>query len=234
MNSSFSNTLKKYQSIYHGVVPFDAAKDHLQMMDFTEKNSELNAGILENTGRFTDYIHHKLVDAKAKYGIGGYAENRTVYSRSRVFDAEKPGGEPRRIHLGIDIWGEEGTPVFAPMGGMVHSFAFNDHYGDYGATIVLLHQLDGLPFYTLYGHLSLRDIDHLSAGQYVVRGEKIAHFGNPEENGHWPPHLHFQVMLDMELYEGDYPGVCRYSEKDKYLANCPDPDLILQLNQFIS
>ena len=53
------------------------------------------------------------------------------------------------------------------------------------------------------------------------------------ENGHWPPHLHFQIILDMQLKEGDYPGVCKYSEREKYLANCPDPDLILQLNQYI-
>ena len=64
------------------------------------------------------------------------------------------------------------------MGGMVHSFNYNNNFGDYGATIILLHQLDGLPFYTLYGHLSLRDIDHLSEGQYVIRGEEIAHFGH--------------------------------------------------------
>jgi hypothetical protein len=29
--------------------------------------------------------------------------------------------------------------------------------------------------------------------------------------------------------KSDYPGVCAYSEKDAYLANCPDPDLILNM-----
>ena len=36
-----------------------------------------------------------------------------------------------------------------------------------------------------------------------------------------------------EMKKGDYPGVCRYSERDKYLANCPNPDLILQLEKHI-
>jgi hypothetical protein len=31
--------------------------------------------------------------------------------------------------------------------------------------------------------------------------------------------------------EGDYPGVCKFSERGKYLLNSPDPDLILQMMQ---
>ena len=82
---------------------------------------------------------------------------------------------------------------------MIHSFAFNNNFGDYGATIILLHQLEGFPFYTLYGHLSLDDIAHVKEGKYISRGEVIGHFGKPEENGHWPPHLHFQIINDIRL-----------------------------------
>ena len=52
------------------------------------------------------------------------------------------------------------------------------------------------------------------------------------ENGNWPPHLHFQIIEDMELKEGDYPGVCTSANREKYLANCPNPDLILTLMQY--
>jgi hypothetical protein len=31
----------------------------------------------------------------------------------------------------------------------------------------------------------------------------------------------------MEGKSGDYPGVCKYSEREKYLTNCPNPDLVL-------
>lgn len=140
--------------------------------------------------------------------------------------------EPRRLHLGIDIWGNAGTEIYAPLGGTVHSVAFNDHYGDYGATIILQHQLDGCTFHTLYGHLSLIDIEYLQAGKFISQGELIAHFGKPKENGHWPPHLHFQIIVDMEMKQGDYPGVCKMSEREKYLANCPNPDLILGMMKF--
>jgi peptidoglycan LD-endopeptidase LytH len=57
----------------------------------------------------------------------------------------------------------------------------------------------------------------------------IGHIGTPEENGDWPPHLHFQVIEDMECKMGDYPGVCSKKERDRYLQNCPDPDLVLNM-----
>ncbi|MBS4065106.1 MAG: peptidoglycan DD-metalloendopeptidase family protein [Chitinophagaceae bacterium] len=234
--------IKRYSYDYHPVVDFDPASDKLLAMDFTAANESLTADIIDDTKKFTAYVNGLLKNAGAKYGIGGYAENRTVYSRSALFGdavslkfAEGGSGslEPRRLHLGIDIWGPVGTPVYAFMGGMVHSVAFNNNFGDYGATMILSHQLDTHSFYTLYGHISLKDIHKVESGKYVNRGEVIARFGNEKENGHWPPHLHFQIIIDLELREGDYPGVCRLSEKDFYLNNCPDPDMILQMNRYL-
>jgi murein DD-endopeptidase MepM/ murein hydrolase activator NlpD len=225
------NLLRKYQFIFHLVVPLDAKKDKLLHLDFTSNNKTLTQDKFIDTEKFSAYIDDLLKQANAKYGIGGYNEHRTIYSRSAVFNSDE-AEEPRRLHLGIDIWGKAGTPVFAPLGGMVHSFAYNNNFGDYGATIILLHQLDGIAFYTLYGHISLKDISVVTEGSYVSIGQEIAHFGSAHENGNWPPHLHFQVIADMEFKKGDYTGVCKYSEREKYLRNCPDPDLILQLMQY--
>lgn len=118
------------------------------------------------------------------------------------------------------------------MDAVVHSFAFNDHYGDYGATIILHHRLETFSFYSLYGHLSLQDLSGLTEGKHIAAGDPFAHFGEPGENGHWPPHLHFQLIIDMQGMKGDYPGVCKLSEREKYLSNCPDPDSILGLMRF--
>lgn len=232
-NNLLFERLQAHAHTFHKVVEFDPLKDKLKYMDFTIENSELASIDLSDTALFSDYIAQQLKKSKARYGIGGYNELRTVYARSKVFDSLKLNEEPRRLHLGIDIWGEVGTPVYAPLGGMVHSFAFNKAFGDYGATIILLHQLDTLTFYTLYGHLSLDDIAKLSEYKYIVRGHVIGHFGKPEENGHWPPHLHFQVIKDIRVYKGDYPGVCKFSESQKYLDNCPNPDAILGMMQYI-
>lgn len=225
MNSRLENVLAKNSSNFHTVVDYNAATDHLLVFDFTIANTELTTELIVDTAKFSQYITQKLAAVNARYGIGGYNEDRVLYKRSEHFD----GDEARSIHLGVDIWAAAGTKVYAPLGGMVHSFAFNNHFGDYGATIILQHQLDTIVFHTLYGHVSLSDLDQLHEGKYINRGEVLAHFGEPSENGDWPPHLHFQVIEDLRLKEGDYPGVCSTSEREKYLANCPDADLILNM-----
>lgn len=228
MITELENAIIKNKADFHPVVNFDTAKDKLFHFNFTEGNNELTAEEIADTNLFADYISRTLKKNKARYGIGGYKENRTLYRRSEMFGGE----ESRSLHLGIDIWGLAGTPVYAALGGMVHSFAFNDHLGDYGATIILLHQLETVSFHTLYGHLSLADISKLSEGAYINRGQVIGHFGEPAENGNWPPHLHFQIIRDMKLMNGDFPGVCKFSESKAYLTNCPDADLILNMMKY--
>ncbi|HEY6504073.1 MAG TPA: peptidoglycan DD-metalloendopeptidase family protein [Chitinophagaceae bacterium] len=225
--------LKMHSAGFERIVPFDPAKDKLLLLDFTANNHELAEETLNDIRSFSAYINDKLNKKDARYGIGGYAEHRTVYSRSRIFDGEEAGEEPRRLHLGADIWGKPHTAVIAPLNGIVHSFAFNNNPGDYGATIILSHQLQGVSFYTLYGHLSLNSIKNIQEGDSILKGDIFAEFGIPVENGQWPPHLHFQVISDLEGWSGDYPGVCKYSEREKYLTNCPDPDIILQLSRYL-
>jgi murein DD-endopeptidase MepM/ murein hydrolase activator NlpD len=233
MQQPVSFLLLKYQDQFGPVVPFDHDKDRLALLDLSGENKGLTREIFNDTSLFTEFINGPIKKCNALYGIGGYLENREVYSRSRLFDAKSGNGaNARTIHLGIDIWGEAGTPVLAPFGGTVHSFAFNDHFGDYGATIILQHQLDGISFHTLYGHLSLEDL-RFGENQFISLGEKIGSFGTPEENGHWPPHLHFQLIIDMEWKNGDYPGVCSPADLDHFSRNCPDPDLVLQMMQFV-
>lgn len=233
MAKDIISLLKKHQTDFHPVVDFNPATEKLLMLDFTGENNELKEGVLEKTEEFTHYLNNRLKMAGARFGIGGYGEHRVVYSRSKVFDSVNNDDEPRRLHLGIDIWGKPLSHVRAPLEGIVHSYAFNNEFGDYGATIILSHYLDGETFHTLYGHLSLDDLKNLEEGQTISRGEVFGEFGLPFENGHWPPHLHFQIINDLGGWKGDYPGVCKLSEKEKYMENCPDPDLILQLNQYV-
>jgi murein DD-endopeptidase MepM/ murein hydrolase activator NlpD len=207
------------------VVDFDAGTDSLLALDLTDNNTELTLTDIADTERFAGWVTHKLKQNNCRYGIGGYFEHRTIYGRSALFDTVD---EPRRLHLGIDIWAAAGTSVYAPLDGIVHSFKDNNNFGDYGPTIILEHDLDGLRLYSLYGHLSRESLNGLYEGKPVNMNEVLGQFGNAAENGQWPPHLHFQLMFDMEGLKGDYPGVCRYSEKELYRANIPDPNLILK------
>jgi len=223
--------IKNYTDGYAGVVPFDKQADGLLLMNFTESNLALSPLVLGNTTQFSEYVSGLLFRAHARYGIGGYNEHRGIYQRSAVFDGEATS-EPRRLHLGVDIWGPANVPVFAPLPATVHSVGYNGAYGDYGATLILQHELEGMTFYTLYGHLSRSSMEDKKPGAPVDKGAWIAYFGQPAENGNWPPHLHFQVIIDMEGKVGDYPGVCALSEKEHFLSNCPDADLILNLVQY--
>ena len=235
--SNLTDLLKKYAEQFHPVVQYNPAKEKIIAFDFTQTNELLKQIDLSDSNSLCSYINDHLKNAHAKFGIGGYNELRTLYSRSSLFDDDinknfSEVEEPRRLHLGVDIWGKEGTEIFAPFDGIVHSFAFNNNFGDYGVTIILSHQLKAVCFFTLYGHLSYADLRNIHEGDYVERGEQFAHFGTPEENGNWPPHLHFQIIENIENYKGDYPGVCKFSEREKYLANCPDPDLILNVARY--
>ena len=207
------------------VVDFDATADSLYQLDFTANNTGLEADTVADSSKFSIWINERLRANNCRYGIGGYMEHRTIYARSKHFDTE---GEPRRLHLGVDIWGAAGIPVYTPFDGVVHSFQDNSTFGDYGPTIILQHNLDGLILYSLYGHLSRKSLEGLSVDFPVKANQQIAALGHMEENGSWPPHLHFQLMFDMEGKQGDYPGVCGVSEKGRYIKNIPDPNLLLR------
>ncbi|MGB4776547.1 MAG: peptidoglycan DD-metalloendopeptidase family protein [Daejeonella sp.] len=231
MSADLALRLKEYlknhpEEISH-VVNFNKGSDRLHPFDFTSANTDLKPEIIANTNLFSEWIDQQIKQNNCLYGIGGYNEHRTLYARSNLFDTAE---EPRRLHLGVDIWGKAGTPVYCPINAKVHSFKFNNHFGDYGATIILEHDLDDLKLYSLYGHLNLSSLDGLKKQQYIPKGKPLAEFGIAEENGHWPPHLHFQLLFNMQGFEGDYPGVCRFSEQEKYLLNCPDPQVILKSN----
>lgn len=218
--------LVKHQTEFSAIVEFDSKTEKFIELDFTANNKDLTASVIENTAIFCDYIDALLSKENAKFGLGGYMENRTVYARSKHFDGAE--NEPRRLHLGVDIWGKALTQIFCFMDAKVHSFAFNDNFGDYGATIILEHSLENHSFYSLYGHLSLKNLDDLYVGKSLKKGTHFCDFGIPSENGNWPPHLHFQLMTSMDGTKGDYPGVAKLSEKAEWLKRIPDANLLMQ------
>ncbi|OEK04702.1 peptidoglycan DD-metalloendopeptidase family protein [Roseivirga misakiensis] len=210
---------KQHDVETHPVVKFNTALP----LDLGAQNEALSKVDLNNEASFDQFIFNQIASSGKDVGIGGYGEVRSLYSRSELFEGE----EPRTIHLGIDIWSKAGTPVYCPFQGEVHSFANRNVHGDYGPVIILRHKLMDLEFHTLYGHLSKSSIENLSVGQKISTGDQFAFMGTYEENFHWPPHLHFQLIRNMQGYKGDYPGVCKSSGKEDYLTNCPDPSFFI-------
>jgi 4-aminobutyrate aminotransferase-like enzyme/Ser/Thr protein kinase RdoA (MazF antagonist) len=180
------------------------------------------------TPALTEKIFQEMKSAGASVGIGRYDEPRLLYTSPLFSATDNPTDERRTIHLGIDLFLETGTPLRAPLDGVVHTVANNTAQLDYGPLVILRHETgDGEVFFTLYGHLTKDTLGGLKAGQRVARGEKFACVGAPPENGGWPPHLHFQIIADLLDLGANYPGVAFASQRAVWTSLSPDPNLLL-------
>jgi murein DD-endopeptidase MepM/ murein hydrolase activator NlpD len=224
--TSLEQVLQKLEGIK--VIAPTAPYSSYVALDLSIHNQELTNYNLTTSADFENFIDNYLKQNKARVAYGGYNEIRNLYKRSQVFNNTEQ--EERNIHIGMDLWTSADTSILAALDGKVHSFQFNNQLGDYGPTIILEHEIDNHRFYTLYGHLSLKSIQKLSKGQVVKKGEQIATLGKASINGDYAPHLHFQIIKDIQGKEGDYPGVCSQSRLYFYLSNCPDPNLLLKIN----
>jgi murein DD-endopeptidase MepM/ murein hydrolase activator NlpD len=223
-STPLTDVLQAHRDEISPVVPFDLSGGQLVVFDFTDGNTQLLHLDLNDVSGFTEYLYNSIIEAEIPVGIGRYDEDRVLYRHSPLFDGT---AERRSIHLGIDLFVVEGTEIFAPLPATVHSAADNAGLGNYGPTVILRHELDGVGFHTLYGHLSRQSIEGMEPGDRLVAGDQVGEVGDPQENGSWPPHLHFQIITETLGNEVDYPGVAAPSERNRYLELCPDPNLIL-------
>lgn len=207
------------------VVNIPLAPPATAKLDLSIGNPLVAAAPCVDNREVTKLLNDVLVGSGGTYGIGGYGEKRGWYARGEQFSQ---GHEVRSIHLGVDIWAPSTTSVYAPFDSTVHSAQDNALLGDYGPTIILEHNLEGETFFTLYGHLSRESLVGKEPGTRVAKGDLIGEIGAPPINGDWPPHLHFQIILEMLGKVGDYPGVAAESERDRFLTLCPDPNLVLR------
>jgi 4-aminobutyrate aminotransferase-like enzyme/Ser/Thr protein kinase RdoA (MazF antagonist) len=202
----------------------------------------------------TERLGAAMASAGATVGVGQYDEPRLLYT-SPVFASGVAEGETRTIHVGLDLFAPAGTPVHAPLDGVVHLVTVNDGPLDYGGVVILRHEArdrgtgaqapstrhdlashqspgtrhQAPEFFTLYGHLSPSSLEGLRVGAPVAAGQRIATLGAPGENGGWTPHLHLQVITDLLGLGADFPGVVAASQRDVWLALSLDPTLIAGL-----
>jgi murein DD-endopeptidase MepM/ murein hydrolase activator NlpD len=171
---------------------------HYCLIDLSIVNETLKKVAVSSSEKLGVFIDNCISDKESKIGFGGYLEKRNIYKRSDYFNNHTQPKDERNIHLGIDFWTEEGTSVHALLDGEIHSFQNNPNFGDYGPTIILEHKIGERTFYSLYGHLSLASIEGICIKDKVKKGEVIAQLGGAEVNGDYPPHLHFQLIIDLQ------------------------------------
>lgn len=99
--------------------------------------------------------------------------------------------EDYRLHTGIDVGAEVGTPVYAAADGTVESVSFHPMMGQ---TVVITHA-DG--YKTVYQNMQTAMPQGITEGAAVCAGDEIGYVGDTalieisEE-----PHLHFEIYKD--------------------------------------
>jgi len=174
--------------------------------------------------RLTALIEQAMAEAGTKFAFGRYAEPRELYNND-LFASEE-SDEHRTIHLGIDLFCAADTPVAAPLDGVVEIVAENARDLDYGPMLIIRHtSRAGAPFYSLLGHLSVATLDCIKAGQRIRAGQRVGWVGCAPGNGNWPPHLHFQIILDLLKLGANFPGVAFNSQREYWMSLSPSPAL---------
>ena len=214
---------------FHSILDTDVRRERPLVLDLGVGSPLVSGDPRENAEpSLTSRIDAVMMRSSAKVAVGRYDEPRLIYVSDIFRIGDKLTDERRTLHIGLDLFAPAGTPVFAPLAGVVHALADNNAPQDYGPVIVLRHTTDdGDEFFTLYGHLSRESLTLHEVGQTVAGGEKIATFGAPDVNGGWTPHLHFQIITDLLGLGTDFPGVGRVSQRAVWRSLSPDPNAIV-------
>jgi len=219
------------QSAAASIFDIDLRCEAAAVLDLSVGSTFLGADPLRSeTAHLSAAVDGELKRSGARVAVGRYDEARLLYNAPQFGASKNPTDERRTIHLGIDLFAEAGTPLRAPLAGVVHILANNAIPLDYGPLVVLKHVTEtGEEFFTLYGHLTEETLHELNIGQPIAQSEVFAHVGAAYENGGWAPHVHFQIILDLLDRGVDFPGVARASERGIWKALSPDPNLLLQI-----
>ena len=179
-------------------------------------------------------IDHLRDIQKGAIIAGGYLETRPFYCTDAYEREGNCGKEYRSVHLGLDVWTKPEIPIHTIMDGTVFSIYNNDKNKDYGPTLIIEHKTsNGVSFFTLYGHMTLKSMDLHKKGDQIKKGDIAGYVGDTHENGSWAPHLHFQIILDMLGFEHDFPDVAFENEVGIWGSICPDPNLIFNESELV-
>ena len=185
-----------------------------------------------NLDLFQFKIEQLQKEVPTKILAGGYLEPRNLYTSTEYDTIGNYGSQSRTIHIGVDFWLPENTPVHALFDGEVVIVENDIGDKEYGGLVVLKHQQKDFCFYTLYGHNTAQSVLKHKLGTIIKKGAQVAVLANYPENGNWAPHLHFEITLSLLDYKTDFPGVAYFNQIEVWKSLCPDPNLLFKLKGF--
>lgn len=230
----FTNLISKKSFKFSDLFPSEEKED-IRLLDLKVSSTWLGH---QNEFNDLDLFQFKIDQLQKinpkKLIAGGYCEPRPLYTSSEYDKIGNSGPESRTVHLGIDFWLSEGTAIQALFDGEIHTATNDEGFKEYGGLIILKHNLSDVTFFTLHGHLSIASVEKYKVGDPVKKGDVIGFLGDPEENGVWAPHLHFQLMLSVLDYKLDFPGVAYPNQLKVWKSICPDPNLLFKNRKLVT
>lgn len=150
---------------------------------------------------------------QAGRGLGRYGEARLLHTQADAADS------PATLHLGVDVFAPAGTPVTAPLAGVVAASLPDG--------LLLRHApADGPVFFSRLGGLA--PVAGLPPEAAVAAGQVVGAVAEPGSASPLPAHAHFQLGC---APVDNLPGRVRAEADGRavWLGLCPDPNLVLRL-----
>lgn len=165
---------------------FDFSSDNPKTLDYDPMDFQ----------QFDRMIFDELDQSNLKWGIGRYLEER----KSILRDYPNIIEEKRYYHLGLDIIVPYDTPMFAPLDAEVYKTGKETQIGNYGGYIMLKHDVNGVVFYSFYGHL--KTPHSVTEGEKIKAGQEFTRIGKESDSGGWFCHTHLQILTQKALDDG--------------------------------
>ncbi len=160
---------------------------------------------------------------------GGWMENRTRL----LSDVKYLRKNKTFLHLGIDLSFDAGTCIFAIGDGpIVHIGTDSPLKGGWGGHVLQMIKFKGKPHLLIYCHLGfIQEKDRLRT---ISKGDFIGLVGNKNENGGWGPHLHLQLVSDVDhvinwahFMDKEIDGYGKVKDIAYWAKRCPDPTSLI-------
>ena len=160
-------------------------------LTFPTQNRALLQGDGEAFYMFIDRDFQGQKSPPREAGEYGFVRNPRVTSGAVVYTRFHEGADIKPLQRSSD--GEPLDLVSAAAAGRVVHASDVPRYSNYGRFVVIEHQWDGCPYYSLYAHLHSLSV---SVGQRVAAGDPLGRLGHTGEGiDRRRAHVHFEVNL---------------------------------------
>jgi murein DD-endopeptidase MepM/ murein hydrolase activator NlpD len=166
------------------------------IFDFSSNNPKTLEYNTSDFKQFNQMVFEELESSSHQWGIGKYLEER----KNMLRDYPNIIEEKRYYHLGLDIIVPFDTSIYSPLNAEVFEIGKEILIGNYGGFVLLKYDINGVIFYSFYGHLKTPHL--VNKGDKIIAGQEFARIGKESDSGGWFCHTHLQVLTQDAINKG--------------------------------